>query len=63
MASEEFKRLEGELKTLWQEGEDLRKKRVQKFYQTREELTEAMIKIDPQVEPLLQRMQKRGKSR
>jgi hypothetical protein len=61
MESEEFKRVQEELKALLKQGEDLRRKRVELFHQTREEITKAMIKVDPEVEPLLERMQKRKK--
>lgn len=61
MESEEFKRVQEELKVLLKQGEDLRKKRVEMFHQTREETIKAMIKVDPGVEPLLEKMQKREK--
>lgn len=59
MESEEFKQVQEELKALLKQGEDLRKQRVEKFHQAREEITKAMIKVDPEVGPLLERMQKR----
>lgn len=61
MESEDFKRVQEELKALLKQGEDLRRKRVEMFHQSREEITKAMIKVDPEVAPLLERMQKRKK--
>lgn len=63
MESEEFKRVQEDLKVLLKQGEDLRRKRVEMFHQTQEEIAKAMIKVDPEVKPLLERMQKRMQKR
>ena len=54
--SEAFQQVQKDLRNLLKQGEDLRKKRVEMFHQTREAMIQAMIVADPKVKPLLQRM-------
>ena len=63
MESEEFRKVQEELTALLKQGEGLRKKRVDMFHRTRVEMTRAMIEADPEVKPLLERMEKRKKVR
>ncbi len=63
MESEAFQKVQRDLRTLLKEGEDLRVKRVEMFHQTRVAMTKAMIEADPELKPLLERLEKRKKVR
>ena len=63
MESEAFQQVQKNLRGLLKQGEVLRKKRVEMFQQTRVAMTQAMIEADPEVKPLLERMEKSKRGR
>lgn len=63
MESEAFRKVMESQRSLLKQGEELRNRRVEMFHQTRQAMTQAMVEADPEVKPLLERMEKRKKDR
>ncbi len=63
MESEGFRQVQQDLRILLKQGEELRKKRVEMFHRTRAAMARAMIEADPEIKPLLERIEKGRKGR
>lgn len=63
MESEGFRQVQQDLRVLLKQGEELRKKRVEMFQRTRVAMTRALLEADPEIKPLLERIEKSRKER